>query len=216
MKTILLTTALAAFCFGSFAHAQAKTKYYAEGTVPTPLEVARAMAGPNFKPKVKMRGLAIAANSPMDTVASASIDTPATPSTTFSMGSSAIDVVAKSPAAKAAAADAGVLAMAIPFAFDSAKLAPEASPMLDSVAEGMKLLGDSSRVVIEGHTDAVGNPVYNTRLSRNRAAAVKRYLVATHGISPKALVTQGKGSREPLSGLQPAANENRRVQFRLG
>ncbi len=216
MKTILLTTALAALCFGSYAHAQAKTKYYAEGAVPTPLEVARAMAGPNFKPKLKTRGLAVTANSPADSMAMAIVDTPATPSTTFSAPSAAIDAITKSPAAKATATDAGVLAMAIPFAFDSAKLAPEASPMLDSVAEGMKLLGDRSRVVIEGHTDAVGNPVYNTRLSRHRAAAVKRYLVAQHGISPKALVTQGKGSREPLSGLQPAANENRRVQFRLG
>jgi len=41
-------------------------------------------------------------------------------------------------------------------------------------------------VVIEGHTDATGSPRYNELLSQQRAQSVKRYLVAMHGIDPRA------------------------------
>jgi outer membrane protein OmpA-like peptidoglycan-associated protein len=211
MKTILLATALAAFCVGSFAHAQTKTKYFGEGSIPTPIEVARAMAGSQFTPNLKTRGLAVAASTPSENIAVAAVTV--TPS---AQPSSSPSPATSSAAVRSPAADAGILAMAIPFSFDSARLAPEAAPMLDSVAEGIKLLGDGNRVVIEGHTDAVGNPTYNARLSKSRAQSVKRYLIAKHGIRANALLTQGKGSREPLSGMKPIANENRRVQFRLG
>jgi outer membrane protein OmpA-like peptidoglycan-associated protein len=202
---------------GSLAIAQPTTRYFTENNVPTPIEVARAMAGSKFTPKHKMRGLAVPAAQP----------TQATETIVASVGGSAANNLpidsathttqsASVSRTTATATDAGVLAMAVPFAFDSARLTPNASPMLDSVAEGIKLLGDGSKVVIEGHTDAIGNSKYNARLSKHRAQAVKQYLVAKHGIRSQHLVATGKGSREPLSGIAPAANENRRVQFRLG
>jgi outer membrane protein OmpA-like peptidoglycan-associated protein len=223
MKTVFLATAIAAVCLGSFAHAQTKTqtRYYAEGAVPTPIDVARAIAGPQFTPKLKMRGLAVPAAAPSSSeemVAIAAIATSANATTATPVAPAASQrastTIATTP--QSPAANAGVLAMAVPFAFDSARLAPTAAPMLDSVAEGIKLLGDGNKIVIEGHTDSVGNPAYNARLSKHRAQAVKRYFVAQHGIRPSVLITQGKGSREPLSGMKPIANENRRVQFRLG
>jgi outer membrane protein OmpA-like peptidoglycan-associated protein len=197
--------------------AQTNTRYVAEGVVPTPIEVARAMAGNQFKPRVKMRGLAVAANTPPSIGGDAPLVAVASNSAAPSPGQSAPTAVANVAAAPAVAPqNAGVLAIAIPFSFDSARLAQTANPVLDNVAEGIKLLGSGTSVVIEGHTDATGQSAYNLRLSKQRAQSVKRYLVAQHGISPRSLRTIGKGEREPLSGMIPTARENRRVQFQIG
>jgi len=106
----------------------------------------------------------------------------------------------------------------IPFAFNSSTLVPEAMGPLDQIAEGVKLVQEATGivVVIEGHTDAVGSPHYNKRLSMRRAAAVKKYLVASHGVNANLLKAVGKGQSEPLNAENPRADENRRVQFRAG
>ena len=198
------------------ATAAAATRYFAEGAIPTPIEVARAMAGAQFVPKLKMRGLAVPANSPPESSApSIGEVTIAMASTTQSTSTPARAAADKTVTPTRAGSDSGVLAMAIPFSFDSARLAPTAAPALDSVAEGLKLLGENARIVIEGHTDAAGSSRYNLKLSKQRAQSVKRYLVVHHGILPRTLVTLGKGQSEPLSGLQSTSKENRRVQFRL-
>jgi outer membrane protein OmpA-like peptidoglycan-associated protein len=181
--------------------AQSSKRYIAEGVVPTPIEVARAMAGENFAPRAKMRGLAVPPSEAPLVVAANSATT-------------ALPRVSAT-AAVAAPKNAGVLAIPIPFAFDSSRLATHANPVLDSVAEGIKLLGGDTRVLIEGHTDAAGHDVYNLRLSKQRAQSVKHYLVTRHGIAPSSLITVGKGEREPLDGLPANARENRRVQFQI-
>jgi outer membrane protein OmpA-like peptidoglycan-associated protein len=202
------------------AHAQ-KVSYFNEGQVPRPIDVARALAGEHFQPKHKMRGLAV---------------TPAAGGAIESEAPIAIAVASVSPApvagagANAARAKSdqrtsplgserasGILAMAIPFEFDSAKLSERALPALDSVAEGIKLVAATTRphIVIEGHTDSIGKAIYNRQLSKQRAHSVKRYFVAKHGFPANTLVTIGKGSREPLSGMPSHSNANRRVQFRL-
>jgi len=83
-----------------------------------------------------------------------------------------------------------------------------------ALAQGIRLLPAIRSVMIQGHTDAVGSDFYNEELSQRRALAVKRYLVATHGIDPSRLRTMGVGKYEPLPGRDPFAPENRRVQFR--
>ncbi len=222
-RSILLTL-IAAGVFAATiqsAGAQSNTRYVAEGVVPTPIEVARAMAGNQFKPRVKMRGLAVTANTPPTSAAeSATMVAIASTSTSPSAASPASSHAATATVAQTtpstAPQNAGVLAIAIAFSFDSARLAQSANPVLDNVAEGIKLLGNGTSVVIEGHTDATGQSAYNLRLSKQRAQSVKRYLVAQHGISPRSLRTIGKGEREPLSGMTPSARENRRVQFQIG
>jgi OmpA-OmpF porin, OOP family len=121
------------------------------------------------------------------------------------------DVSATAAAAPAAAA---ALSLPVQFAFDSADILPAARPQLDALAEGIRLLPEGKVVVIEGHTDAVGAAPYNDQLSVRRADAVKRYLVAEQRLDPGRLQTVGKGQREPQSGSEPKAAENRRVQFR--
>ena len=70
--------------------------------------------------------------------------------------------------------------------------------------------------MIEGHTDARGSAFYNEVLSSRRAAAVKIYLVETHGIDPQRLKAVGYGKQQPIAGSDPNAGQNRRVQFRGG
>ena len=106
------------------------------------------------------------------------------------------------------------LALPVQFSFDSADILPSARQQLDALAQGIRLLPALKTVVIEGHTDGVGADLYNEQLSQRRAYAVKRYLVAQHGIDPARLRAIGLGKYEPLPGKDPLAAENRRVQFR--
>jgi outer membrane protein OmpA-like peptidoglycan-associated protein len=120
------------------------------------------------------------------------------------------------PAPATAPAPPSALSLPVQFDFDSATILPAARDQLDALAEGIKLLPQSRRVVIEGHTDAIGSDEYNNGLSQRRAAAVKLYLVRQHGIDPRRLQDTGRGEREPIGGADPYAPENRRVQFRGG
>jgi outer membrane protein OmpA-like peptidoglycan-associated protein len=200
-------------------HAQ-KVSYFNEGQVPRPIDVARALAGDQFQPKHNMRGLAVtpaatepSASSVPITVAVANVSPSAAPSA----GSSALPIAQVATKTASGERVSGVLAMAIPFEFDSARLSVRALPALDSVAEGIKLVATTTRphIVIEGHTDSIGKAQYNRQLSKQRAHSVKRYFVAKHGFPADTLVTIGKGSREPLSGISADSHANRRVQFRL-
>jgi OmpA-OmpF porin, OOP family len=110
------------------------------------------------------------------------------------------------PAAKA-------LSLPVHFAFDSAKIESSARPQLDALAAGIKLLPPNQKVVVEGHTDAVGSDGYNMSLSQRRAAAVKQYLVSVHGIEAARLKDIGFGLSRPIDGTDPLDAENRRVQF---
>lgn len=120
------------------------------------------------------------------------------------------------PAAAVAREAAGpaALSLPVPFAFASAEILPQAKPQLDAIAAGIRMLPATQKVVIEGHTDALGSEQYNDELSQRRAQSVRRYLVATHGIESARLQAVGLGEHNPLPGRSPQAGENRRVQFR--
>lgn len=113
-------------------------------------------------------------------------------------------------------AEATALSLPVHFEFDSAQISPAAREQLDALAEGIKLLPPQRRVVIEGHTDAVGPEDYNLRLSQRRAAAVRQYLTQVHGIAAQRLRHGGVGEQQPIGDLAPDAPEQRRVQFRGG
>jgi outer membrane protein OmpA-like peptidoglycan-associated protein len=117
---------------------------------------------------------------------------------------------------RAAGRSPTALAVAVNFDNDSAHLQPSAAPMLDAVADGLRRAGFARTYVIEGHTNATGSLAHNLRLSVERARSVKRYLVQQQGIPAAALRTVGLGPRVPLNTTDPAAPENRRVQFRAG
>jgi len=73
-----------------------------------------------------------------------------------------------------------------------------------------------SNFSIDGHTDSDGADAMNMKLSQERAAAVKNYLVE-HGISSSRLVSEGFGESKPVASNKTKAGkaQNRRVEVRL-
>jgi OOP family OmpA-OmpF porin len=89
---------------------------------------------------------------------------------------------------------------------------PDALPMLDLVAAAMKERCAGKAILVEGHTEASGDPAAEQAISEARAVEVKRLLVE-RGVPESQLRTQGFGSSRPLS-LDPAHQGiNRRVTF---
>ncbi len=213
----VVSALIAAFAFTGPALA-VDVKYYPRGSAPQPIEVARMLAGPQFKPSLKMRGVQIVGGAqaiPTEPVAP-SADQPqpvmfAQASIPAAAVASAAAAIQTSPAAQISQP----FAISVPFAFNSAKLAPDAFEALDNIAEGIKLVQLPGDLIIEGHTDSKGGDAYNLKLSVRRAAAVKRYFAQHHKIAANKLKAVGKGRAEPLNGKDPLAPENRRVQFRL-
>ncbi|CAK0770132.1 putative Outer mnembrane protein OmpA [Gammaproteobacteria bacterium] len=108
-----------------------------------------------------------------------------------------------------------VMAVQIQFNYKSDEIGPEQTAFLDPVGQGM--VSDTtgtSKLIIEGHTDAAGSPIYNRDLSLRRANAAKQYLVDKYGIAPDRLITVGKGAKELLVKDDPLDGRNRRIQFR--
>lgn len=103
----------------------------------------------------------------------------------------------------------------IEFAFDSAKLTNKAFPILNRVTELLNKYNNYN-VLIEGHTDDIGEEEYNLRLSENRAKSVMDYLISK-GIDKERLTFRGMGETAPFL---PNTNDenrrrNRRVEFLL-
>jgi OmpA-OmpF porin, OOP family len=72
------------------------------------------------------------------------------------------------------------------------------------------------RILLEGHTDIIGDKQANIELSQNRVISVKNYLI-NKGIDPKRIETKGWGSSKPLNanGTDDERKVNRRVEFRV-
>jgi outer membrane protein OmpA-like peptidoglycan-associated protein len=69
-------------------------------------------------------------------------------------------------------------------------------------------------LLIAGHTDAAGSDEYNLILSRERAQAVRTYLIE-HGIAPDRLIAKGYGEAYPIASnaTEAGREENRRSEF---
>ena len=82
------------------------------------------------------------------------------------------------------------------FAFDKATLRPESRALLDELVQ--KLEGANPEMLtITGHSDRLGPPAYNQRLSERRAQAVKDYLVSKN-IPAERIEAKGVGETQPL------------------
>jgi len=103
----------------------------------------------------------------------------------------------------------------IEFKFDSAELTGRAFPILNRVIEILEKYS-SYNVLIEGHTDDIGEEKYNLKLSERRAKAVMEYLV-DNGIDEDRLSFRGMGETSPFLPNTSSENRrrNRRVEFLL-
>ncbi|MFO1168150.1 MAG: OmpA family protein [Rhodoblastus sp.] len=68
--------------------------------------------------------------------------------------------------------------------------------------------------LVEGHTDAVGQPVDNLSLSDRRAQSVAEILTKNFGVPPENLTTQGYGAQYPKVQTDGPERRNRRVVVR--
>lgn len=83
------------------------------------------------------------------------------------------------------------------FGFKSAKLLYGGKKQLDEFAK--KLADDDYQSVrVVGHTDRIGTPERNKKLSVRRAKAVKDYLVMK-GIEPSRILVDGRGAQDPVT-----------------
>jgi outer membrane protein OmpA-like peptidoglycan-associated protein len=99
------------------------------------------------------------------------------------------------------------------FDFGQYSLRPGAREKLAKVS-GIVLAHPGLKLEAEGHTDSVGSDEYNERLSENRAASVRDYLVQ-QGVSMNNVVARGFGESTPVaSNDSPAGRQqNRRVEL---
>lgn len=101
------------------------------------------------------------------------------------------------------------------FDVGQAQLKPEGRARLSELAQKTRGVALET-VVIVGHTDALGNPQANVRLSQRRAEAVKAFLVQ-QGMPVERFFTEGRGGRSPVADNRTAAGRaaNRRVDVEV-
>lgn len=92
-------------------------------------------------------------------------------------------------------------------------LLAESYPQLDGLLQMMKE-SPSMSIIIEGHTDNIGDPEQNKRLSLERAYNVREYLIKK-GIAGKRIQFKGYGDTKPIADneTEDGKKQNRRVEF---
>lgn len=101
------------------------------------------------------------------------------------------------------------------FNFNSTELSKLAQAEIEAVYAFLKQ-NPSARIFIAGHTDNVGTPDYNQKLSQNRAFAVLDYF-KTLGLSNNKISAKGYGATQPLKSneTEEGRAQNRRVAFKI-
>jgi outer membrane protein OmpA-like peptidoglycan-associated protein len=105
---------------------------------------------------------------------------------------------------------------AVFFATNKAVIKRRSFKMLDQIARVIQQHPEIDKIIIEGHTDNVGNAEVNRRLSLARAESVRSYLVKK-GVEPSRLEARGYGPDRPLLPTKTARGRaaNRRVAFTI-
>jgi outer membrane protein OmpA-like peptidoglycan-associated protein len=88
--------------------------------------------------------------------------------------------------------------------------------LFDEVASFLRAHPEILELEVQGHTDDLGSRVLNEHISKKRADAVKRALVA-RGISGDRLLTKGYGPDRPIAdnATDEGRRRNRRVEFSI-
>jgi outer membrane protein OmpA-like peptidoglycan-associated protein len=101
------------------------------------------------------------------------------------------------------------------FASGKAVIRPASFPLLDDAVAVLQQYG-TLKIRISGHTDDKGSHDFNVKLSGDRAASVKSYLLGK-GIADDRIQTRGAGPDEPIADNKTSAGrqQNRRIEFEL-
>jgi len=173
--------------------------YAAEDDAAKLKELERALASQDSAPKPKVRTRAIVFDNEPQAASSESAK----------VASAALDCASVPPDAQVVGVD-----FQIQFNVGSATVSPASESTLTQISK-ILALSPNRCVLVEGHTDASGNPDKNLTLSRDRANSVVNYIADKNGVDRKRLVPLGKGSSDTLKNLDPRDPKNRRVVFKV-
>jgi OOP family OmpA-OmpF porin len=102
------------------------------------------------------------------------------------------------------------------FATGKADILPDSFPILQEIANLLKVTPNIHRMSIEGHTDNRGSAALNLHLSQARSDSVMAWLSA-HGVEAKRLEAHGFGMTKPIedNNTEEGRLANRRVEFKI-
>ena len=108
------------------------------------------------------------------------------------------------------------LAETVQFETDSATLLEKSKTLLDEVATLINAHPEITKIQVEGYTDSRSSRAHNLKLSAERAATVKAYLI-TKDVDGGRLTTKGFGPDKPVADnkTEEGRLQNRRVDFRI-
>jgi outer membrane protein OmpA-like peptidoglycan-associated protein len=137
----------------------------------------------------------------------------------------ALDIVVKQAMVQDITVDAAAMASSIAdtgsvaiygINFDTARsdLKPESEPAIGQIAK-LLTANPTLKVYIVGHTDMVGDPATNLKLSQARAQSVINELVSKHSIAAARLIAFGNGPYAPVASnkTDEGRSKNRRVEL---
>lgn len=104
----------------------------------------------------------------------------------------------------------------VTFEYNSARLTPNATVVLDNVAESLVAYPQKDDIEVQGHTSSEGSAKYNQRLSEKRAQSVVDYL-SMKGVTNR-LTAHGFGEESPIAdnSTEEGRMQNRRVELHWG
>jgi outer membrane protein OmpA-like peptidoglycan-associated protein len=100
----------------------------------------------------------------------------------------------------------------LPFEQGKAELLPETEEKLLQLAQWLQTHKKIKKLEVRGHTDKIGDPLLNMKLSQMRSQAVVDFLVK-NGVEAERLTATGFGSTMPLE--KTANPKNRRVEIKV-
>ncbi|MDH3998567.1 MAG: OmpA family protein [Desulfuromonadales bacterium] len=108
------------------------------------------------------------------------------------------------------------LTLNILFGFDKAQVTPFHYGELSKAADFIGRF-PNNRVVVEGHTDNVGDAAYNRKLSQQRAENVLKVLIEKYRIDADRISAIGFGPDQPVASNanEPGQSKNRRVEISI-
>jgi OOP family OmpA-OmpF porin len=107
----------------------------------------------------------------------------------------------------------GRATLLVEFDFNKAVVKPKYYKPIEELSDVMKKHPDLN-IVVEGHTDSVGDAKYNKKLSQKRAEAIKAVMVKKFQIDEKRVVPKGYGEDKPIASnkTKEGRQKNRRVE----
>jgi OOP family OmpA-OmpF porin len=111
--------------------------------------------------------------------------------------------------------DAEQIVLRLGFTFASAVVPETVRMRLDRTAQQLLDEYGSAKIEVAGHTDGAGPEAYNQRLSEERAASVKQFLVE-RGVPAERISVVGYGESQPRAGNDTVEGRrlNRRVEVK--